>query len=286
MIHSFNIAIVCNTLAGGGLSEQYTDQLEQLLRQQQIACTVFKDHWPDAFTGFSDVFILGGDGTLNHFINRYPDITLPLSVFKAGSGNDFGWQLYGNLSFEAQLRRVLSAQPKPVDAGRCNGRLFLNGVGIGFDGEVVKSMGKRRLLAGHLAYLATVIRKIFFYREQELELIYDGKQIREKLFMISIANGARYGGGFLVAPQAVINDGLLDLIVIRKIHPLKRFYYLPRVEKGRHIVLPIVSGDRVKQVVIKGERPMAGHLDGEPVEATEFNIEVLPGRFLFRGQKG
>lgn len=285
MMNAFNIAIVCNTLAGGGLSDQLTNQLEQMLRTQQISCTVFKDDWPDHFNGFSDVFILGGDGTLNHFINRYPNITIPLSLFKAGSGNDFGWQLYGNQTFEAQLRHVLAAQPKPVDAGRCNGRLFLNGVGIGFDGEVVKSMGKRRILAGHLAYLATVLRKIFVYREQELELTYDGRQLKEELFMISVANGSRYGGGFLVAPQAVINDGLLDLVVIRKIHPLKRFYYLPRVEKGKHIVLPIVSGDRVKQVVIKGERPMAGHLDGEPIEATEFTIEVLPGRFLFRGQR-
>lgn len=284
MIHSCNIAIVCNTLSGSGYSEQLTHQLQQLLGKQQIPCTVFRDAWPPQFTGFTDIFILGGDGTLNHFINQYPNISIPLSVFKGGSGNDFGWKLYGNLSFEAQLSRVLAATPKPVDAGSCNGRLFLNGVGIGFDGEVVKSMGRKRIFAGHLAYLGTVIRNIFFFQEKVLELEYNGKKVKDKYFMISVANGSRYGGGFMVAPQAVVNDGWLDLVIIRKIHPLKRCFYLPRVEKGKHIKLSFVQTEQVKQVVISGEELIAAHLDGELIEAKDFIIKLLPGKFLFRGQ--
>jgi YegS/Rv2252/BmrU family lipid kinase len=285
MIHSFNIAIVCNTLAGSGYSAHLTRQLQDLLESQQIPCTVFMDQWPAQFAGFTDVFILGGDGTLNHFINQYPNISIPLSVFKGGSGNDFGWKLYGNLSFEAQVRRVLATSPRAVDAGSCNGRLFLNGVGIGFDGEVVKSMGKKRFIAGHLAYLGTVIRKIFFYREKVLELEYNGRVEKDRYFMISIANGSRYGGGFMVAPQSVVDDGWLDLVIITKIHPLKRLFYLPKVEKGKHITLPFVKTEKVKQVVIRAAEAIPAHLDGELIESKEFAMEILPGKFLFRGQK-
>ena len=285
MIHSFNIAIVCNARAGSGYAEHLARQLQELLESQHIPCTVFMDNWPAHFTGFSDVFILGGDGTLNHFINRYPNISIPLSVFKGGSGNDFGWKLYGNLSFEAQVRRALASSPQPVDAGSCNGRLFLNGVGVGFDGEVVRSMGRKRIIAGHLAYLGTVVRKIFFYREKILELEYNGCTERDRYFMVSIANGSRYGGGFMVAPQALVNDGWLDLVIIRKIHPLKRFFYLPRVEKGKHISLPFVKAEKVKQVIIRANESLAAHVDGELIEGNEFIIELLPGRFLFRGQK-
>lgn len=285
MIHSFNIAIVCNALAGSGYSEMLTRQLQELLESQHIQCTAFMDDWPAQFNGFSDVFILGGDGTLNHFINQYPNISIPLSVFKGGSGNDFGWKLYGNLSFEAQVRRALASTPKPVDAGSCNGRLFLNGVGVGFDGEVVRSMGRKRIIAGHLAYLGTVIRKIFFYREKVLELKYNGRVEKDKYFMISIANGSRYGGGFMVAPQSVVDDGWLDLVIIRKIHPLKRFFYLPRVEKGKHLSLPFVKVDKVRGIVIRAREPIPVHLDGELIEGNEFIIELLPAKFLFRGQR-
>lgn len=283
MIQSFNIAIVCNSLAGNGYAELLTRQLQELLDSQHIPCTVFMDDWPAQFTGFSDVFILGGDGTLNHFINQYPNISIPLSVFKGGSGNDFGWKLYGNVSFEAQVRRALFSSPKPVDAGSCNGRLFLNGVGIGFDGEVVRSMGRKRIIAGHLAYLGTVVRKIFFYREKVLELEYNGRKEQDNYFMISVANGSRYGGGFMVAPQAVVDDGWLDLVIIRKIHPLKRFFYLPRVEKGKHIALRFVKVDKVKQIVIRARHSLSAHIDGELVEDEVFFIALLPGRFLFRG---
>ena len=285
MIHSFNIAIVCNALAGKGYSMALTKQLQELLDSQRIPCTAFMDDWPTQFSGFSDVFILGGDGTLNHFINRYPNISIPLSVFKGGSGNDFGWKLYGDLSFEAQVRRVLSSSPKPVDAGSCNGRLFLNGVGVGFDGEVVKSMGRKRIIAGHLAYLGTVIRKIFFYREKELELEYNDIIERDNYFMISVANGARYGGGFMVAPQSIVDDGWLDLVIIRKIHPLKRLIYLPKVEKGKHLSLPFITIDRVKHITIRGSRLLPAHVDGELMEDNVFVIEILPGKFLFRGLK-
>lgn len=283
MIHSFNIAIVFNALAGNGYPELLSRQVQALLEDQHISCSVFGAAWPEKFTGFTDVFILGGDGTLNHFINKYPGISIPLSVFKGGSGNDFGWKLYGNLSLAAQISRILVAAPRAVDAGHCNGRLFLNGVGIGFDGEVVRSMGRKRIIAGHLAYLGTVVRKIFFYREQWLELEYNGQVVKDRYFMISIANGSRYGGGFLVAPQALVTDGWLDLVVIRKIHPLKRLYYLPRVEKGKHISLSFVRSDKVKTVTVRATRPFAAHLDGEPLEAKELVVELLPGKFLFRG---
>jgi diacylglycerol kinase (ATP) len=283
MISSFNIAIVCNTLAGKGYSRDLTRQLQELLERQQIACTSFMDDWPPHFNGFTDIFILGGDGTLNHFINQYPNISIPLSVFKGGSGNDFGWKLYGDLSFEAQVSKMLTSNPHAVDAGSCNGRLFLNGVGIGFDGEVVRSMGRKRIIAGHLGYLFTVLKKIFVYKEHLLDLEYNNIRGPLRTFMISVANGSRYGGGFMVAPQAIVDDGCFDLVVIRKINPLKRLFYLPRMSKGKHLDLPFVRVSKVQSITIRSEQVIPVHLDGELMEDKEFRIELLPGKFLFRG---
>jgi YegS/Rv2252/BmrU family lipid kinase len=277
-----HIAIVCNPRAGKGKSLRLCKQLEQKIRTQHFSFETFSDQWPSQFDGFTDVFIAGGDGTLNYFINKYPDITIPLSIFKGGSGNDFAWKLYGNISLEEQFEKALNGQAKRVDAGICNGRYFLNGVGVGFDGEVVKAMGKKRFIsAGHIAYLWTVIKKILFYRERELLLNYNGIEYSKKYFMISIANGSRYGGGFMVAPNAVIDDGAFEMVMITCIHPLRRFYYLPRVEKGRHMMYPFVSVSPVKKITISSARPIAAHIDGELMEDANFNIGILPGKYLF-----
>jgi diacylglycerol kinase (ATP) len=277
------IAVVCNPAAGKGKAFALCNQLVGQLTSRNISFTLFTYQWPDQFQNFTHVFIVGGDGTLNYFVNKYPGIKLPLSIFKGGSGNDFAWKLYGNCSLTEQLERVLRSEPVAVDAGVCNGRYFLNGVGIGFDGEVVKAMGKKRVFAAsHLAYLWTVLMNIAFYREIEVQIEYEGRQRNEKLFMISIANASRYGGGFLVAPQANITDGYLDIVIIKCIHRLTRIFHLPKVEKGKHLHLSFVESGLVQKICIRSKNTVAAHIDGELLETTNFSIEILPAQFLFR----
>ena len=90
------------------------------------------------------------------------------------------------------------------------------------------------------------------------------------------------GGGFMVAPQAVVNDGLLDLVAIRCIRRLRRVFYLPKVEKGKHLGLSFVSSTLVKKIIIQSPSKVAAHLDGEFMLSDYFDIEILPGKFLFR----
>src|SRR5215831_8197150 len=127
------IAILCNALAGNGKASQLTNRISKELALRNICCTVFDEKWPEQFENFTDVFIVGGDGTLNYFINHYPNISLPLVIFGGGTGNDFCWMLYGDITFDQQLETALTAEAKPVDIGRCNEKYFINGVGIGFD---------------------------------------------------------------------------------------------------------------------------------------------------------
>jgi diacylglycerol kinase (ATP) len=283
MNNNRQIAIVCYDQAGKGKALSICRQLHQQLEARQFAHTIFSDQWPLDFKIFTDVFLVGGDGTLNYFINRYPNISIPVSIFKGGSGNDFAWKLYGNKSFDEQLDTALHAAAKPVDAGLCNGYYFLNGAGIGFDGEVVQAMGKKRFIsAGHLAYLWTVIKKIAFYREKNLKLVYNNEVKSDRFFLLSIANGSRFGGGFMVAPQAIVNDGWLDLVEIRYIHRLRRVFYLPKVKKGKHLDLSFVSSGKVKKIIIQSPTKVAAHLDGEFLLSDYFDIEILPGKFLFR----
>ena len=158
-----NISIVCNQLAGGGRAVALGKKIAGELQNRSISATLYVEEWPDDFNQFTDVWIIGGDGTLNYFFNQYPGIRLPLVVFKGGTGNDVHSLLYKNKNFEEQLEVALAASPKPVDAGKCNDKYFINGVGIGFEGAVAKSLtGKKKTKPGKAAFMGTILQKVFF----------------------------------------------------------------------------------------------------------------------------
>ena len=277
-----NIAIVCNPLAGSGKALVLAEAIVHALAARNIENSIYKENWPADLNGFTDIFIVGGDGTLNYFINHYPGITTPLVIFKGGTGNDVHWLLYGKKNFDEQLTLALTATPKMVDAGKCNERLFINGVGIGFDGAVAKALTGKNKLPGKTSFLITILKKIFSYRSGTYRISSaELKQTTRKL-MIGIANGRRAGGGFHIAPIAKADDGWFDAILIDAINPLKRLRYLPVIEKGKHLDLPFIQYFKTKKIAIESDKWMEVHLDGEYYSDKKMEIEMLPGKFFFR----
>lgn len=276
------IAILVNPLSGRSRAVHIAGELEQLLTERKIPYQVFVKDWPATFAGFSDVWIIGGDGTLNYFINHYPDIELPLSIFKGGTGNDFSWKLYGKSTTAEQVEQILAAAPKKVDAISCNGKLCINSLGIGFDGEIIHAIRTIRWLGGHTGYLLTVIKNIFSFREKEFVIKLPGKEMQEKFLLININNSTRTGGGFMISPLAAIDDGKVDIVLCGPLPLLKRLRYLPVMQKGKHLQLPFISYFQEAEVEVTAQTNLYGHMDGELMEAKTFSIKVLPARFSFR----
>lgn len=273
-----NIALIVNPHHAKALS--VADTIAVSLKQKGIEYSVYTAYWPQTWIDITEAWVIGGDGTLNYFINQYPQFHLPIAIFKGGTGNDFHWLLHGDVSVEKQIEIVFAATPKRVDAGLCNTRLFINGVGIGFDGKVAKDLaGKKK--QSKASYYFTILKNIFGYKEFLCSVNTTDFHWGKKCFMICIANGKRYGGGFEVAPQSLVNDGLLDANIVGKIHPLLRLRYLPVIEKGQHLNLPFITYVKSAMVIVKAAKEIPAHLDGEAFSATEFNIECLPGRFFF-----
>ncbi len=275
-----NIALLCNPLAGVGKASRLAAHLLNELQIREIPHKIFNKEWPADFNGFSEIWIAGGDGTLNYFVNHYPEIQIPFAVFKGGTGNDFHWLLYGEMSIEQQLQLVLHASPKPIDAGRCNEKYFLNVAGIGFEGSVVQSLTGKKKLHGKTSFYITILKKIFFYRSQYYTIddknhMYEGNKL-----MISVTNGRRAGGGFLISPEAMPDDGLLDVILVDQLPPLRRLRYLSVIEKGKHLRLPFVKHFTATHLTIKSDRLMRYHLDGEYSTANEISIEILKHQLL------
>ena len=278
-----NISIVCNNLAGGGRAVTLGKRIALELHNRQIRHTLFLGEWPSEFLRFTDVWIVGGDGTLNYFFNKYPGIRLPLVVFNGGTGNDVHAVLYKEKNFDEQLQTALTGSPKAVDAGKCNEKYFINGVGIGFEGSVAKSLtGKKKKRSGKAAFMGTILRKVFFYRSKKYKAVSNEYNVEDEKLLISVMNGHRAGGGFHIAPSSLIDDGLLVVVMVDKLHPFLRLRWLPVIEKGKHLELPFIKHFRTKKLIITSEELMDTHLDGEYYSAKRLEIELLPAKYLFR----
>ena len=276
------IAILCNPLAGNGQAVALAEKIVAALRQKDISNQVFKETWPQHLSQFTDIFIVGGDGTLNYFINNYPEFRIPLVIFNGGTGNDFHWLLYGNKTFDEQLSFVLTAEPKSIDIGKCNGRFFINGVGIGFDGAIAKSLTNKKKRPGKTSFLIAIMKKIFYYRSKSYRIISAEKKEDSRKLLMGVANGRRAGGGFHIAPEAAPDDGLFDVILVDAIRPFKRLKYLPVIEKGKHMDLPFIQYFKTKKIQIECDDLMDIHLDGEYYSSDKILVEILPGKVLFR----
>lgn len=277
-----NIAIVCNPLAGAGRAVTFAEKVCSELTIRNKTYRLFSGNWPTHFDGFTDVFIVGGDGTLNYFINKYPGIQLPLAVFNAGTGNDFHWLLYGHKTLEEQVGLVLEAAPRPVDIGRCNENYFINGVGIGFEGEVANALTGRKKRPGKTSFLFCILQKIFTYHSRNYSIRSAEWNTTGKKLLVDIANGRRAGGGFHIAPESDANDGLFDVVVADELNSLERLRYLPVIEKGKHLGLAIIHHHRTGKIVVESDDVIQYHLDGEYAEAKKLDIEILPARLQFR----
>ncbi len=227
---------------------------------------------------FTDIMIIGGDGTLQEALNGNPPKDIPFSIITAGTGNDTARNLLATMKFRKQLDIAINGSIKKFDAGKCNNKIFLNGLGIGFDGRVVEEMEKSdRSRNRRFSYYKTVLKLITGYRESMLSINIDGETVKTKTFLLTVAKGRTFGGGFRLNPYAKSDDGLLDLCLITKVRIVKRIMFLPSMGSGGHRNLKEVRFFKCRKCIIEGNNDMVAHLDGEFIGSPPFQLEVLPG---------
>ncbi len=236
--------------------------------------TVFDEEWPESLVDFDEVWVMGGDGTFNYFVNQYPDCALPIALFKGGTGNDFYWKLYGKMSREQHLQIVLAGNVEKIDAGQVNSMLFLNGVGIGVEGEVLAAMDAIRWLGGALGYYLAAIPALIRFKIYQIRA---GKPV----FLCMVFNSARAGGGFHFFPMADVQDGELDMLICDPLPVWKRLLYMPIIQAGRHVHLPFIQFSKIKSERIVCNRTLRAQVDGEILEADTFEFKILPAKFKF-----
>jgi YegS/Rv2252/BmrU family lipid kinase len=222
------------------------------------------------------VAAVGGDGTLSRVADALAGTEAILGIIPAGTGNDFA-RTFGIPDDPIKACTVLlEGQTVAIDAGRLNGRLFLNVVGAGLDAEVVADANRVfKKVSGKLGYLLALLKQLILYRPNSVRISVDNESLQAKVWLVAVANACYYGGGMKVAPNADPQDGLAEIVMVADIHRLTFLRLFPLVYSGKHIAHPAVRVLRGRQVLVECEKPLHVHADGEIYGTTPLSVSVL-----------
>jgi YegS/Rv2252/BmrU family lipid kinase len=242
---------------------------------------LFHQQWPADLQNFDEVWVMGGDGTFNYFVNKYPTCSIPIGLFEGGTGNDFHWKVFGKISKKEHLDHILNGHTASYDAGQINEMIFLNGAGIGIEGDVLKSMQAIRFIGGTLGYYLAAIPQLLKFKSYEIIFDRGGKKITKKVFLCMIFNSSIAGGGFHFFPMASIQDGALDMMLCNPIAIIKRLFFMPLIQKGMHVNYSFLEFSTIQATRIKCNRVLCASVDGEVLASDTFDFKILPAKFNY-----
>jgi len=291
-----DIKIILNPAAAKGKAGRAIPSIRKIMDLHNLSydLEVTKEIWyasraaeEAARQGYAIVVAAGGDGTCNEVINGLmsyrsseagKDNTTAFAVLPIGRGNDFAYSLGISKSLNEAIKLIKEGKQKKIDVakvygGDCpEGRYFINGLGIGFEPLVNLTASRYKRISGVLSYVVAVIQIMRNYPEAIPVLLQYGEKNSVKNIstqQISICNGRRMGGAFLLGPDAVLDDGKLDLCYVnRPVSGSTILYLVTRFFRGTQKRHSFVSSDLVGDIVIKtkdGEKGLVCHIDGEMI---------------------
>jgi diacylglycerol kinase (ATP) len=293
--------IIINPVSGRGNGEKAYPLIEQRLRAMQLDFemrrTEFIGHGnrlaeEAATEGWDVVVAAGGDGTANEVLDglmraRQSVTGNPvLGLIPVGRGNDFGFGVGIPHDLDIACQALGAGQRKWIDVGFVEGgdypqgRYFGNGVGIGFDAVVGFEALKLKRLSGFPSYIVAALKTIVLYfNAPTVRLEFDGQEITQRALMVSIMNGRRMGGGFMMAPDGKIDDGLFDLCIAGQVSRPGILLLIPRFMQGSQASHPAVRTARAAQIAIASlDGSLPAHADGETLclAGQRLELKIIP----------
>jgi diacylglycerol kinase (ATP) len=278
-------ALVINPISGQGKGTTVGNHVAGYLNQRGVDFTIvsgnssrdLNDHLRIFLENNSDcrgVIAVGGDGLMHLILQAIVPLNIPFALIPAGTGNDFqrtlGWDLD---SVDAQLERVITTQPSPIDLGIVEGEWFGAILSSGFDAVVNEKANTMKWPKGPMKYNAAIAIELPRFKPRHFEIILDDRTISTEAMLIAVANSRSYGGGMQVCPNAKIDDGLFDVMVLHPVSKLEFVKVFPRVFAGNHLSHPAVEIVRSKSVRI--ESKAVAYADGERIGPLPVSAECI-----------
>ncbi len=233
--------------------------------------------------GETDIVVIGGDGTLHEVLNGITDLsTCRLGLIPSGTGNDFAEKMSMPFDVEKALDIILSGEAKETDCLEIGGVRCMNVGGLGMDVEVLERCQKGKL-KGKIKYLWSLICCLFAFKEYKVDVFNDEYQQTHGALLAVVCNGAQFGGGIRICPEANIEDGKMNVVVVKnpggKWKIIKAFL---KLLKGKVLELPITTHFLCETLTMRPEKPCTVQLDGELYKDLVFEAKICKGLRFYR----
>ena len=223
------------------------------------------------------VAALGGDGLLRPIATVLRGTGTALAILPGGRGNDLARVLRIPTDPREAARLAVEGRERTIDMAVVDGTPYLGIASFGFDSDANRIANEARLIRGNLVYLYAALRALVAWRPARFTVIVDGERHELSGYSVAVANSRAYGGGMLIAPQAELDDGQLDVVMTAAVGKLRFLRSLPQVFKGTHIDDPSVHTLRGSVVEVAADRPFDIYADGDPVGAVPATVRIEAG---------
>lgn len=220
---------------------------------------------------------LGGDGLVGAVADALKHTDAVIGVLPGGRGNDFARVLGIPLDPGSACDVLATGEIRQLDLGAVGSATFIGIASCGFDSEANRIANDTRLIRGNLVYAYGAIRALLGWKRATFEVRLDGEPAKVLTgYTVAAANSSAYGGGMFLAPEASLEDGLLDVVLVGDVPKRTFLRLLPTVFKGEHVLQPNVEVLRAREIEISADRPFALYADGDPIGRLPITVRVLP----------
>jgi YegS/Rv2252/BmrU family lipid kinase len=278
------LALLVNPTSGGGRTRGLLPKVEEALDKRRIVFraehTKSTEHAVGEALHAADAgevpVVMSGDGLVGAVGGALVGTEVPLGIIPGGRGNDLA-RVLGIPADPAGAVEVLAAgQQRVIDVGEANGRRFLGIASAGFDSECNRIANQTRFVRGNLVYAYSVPRALAAWKPARFTLRIGDESLRFSGYSVAAANSSTFGGGMRLAPDASLDDGEFDIVMIGEVGKLRYLSNLPKVFKGTHIDNEEVRVVRASRLELSASRPFAVYADGEHLTDLPASLRVLP----------
>jgi len=278
------VCLIVNPHAGAGRALKLLPGVEAELRGQgrpfRVERTTSIDHARELARAAAQrdeiVAVMGGDGLTGAVADELKHGKALLAILPGGRGNDFARKL-GIPSEPAEAAKLLqTGRPREVDLAEAGGTSYLGILSAGVDSDVNRIALETRLKLGTFVYTYGVLRAIASFKAAAWEVVVDGATHAFSGYSVAVCNSGVFGGGMYLAPDAKVDDGLLDVVMIADQSKLAYLRGLPRVFKGTHLDHPAVTLLQGREVTFGADRPFTAYADGDPLVDLPTTVRALP----------